>query len=387
VSGPAVAVQCTDVDMEFPLASEISWWQLVKGLPADAKRVRALSGVSLDVPTGEIVGVIGKNGAGKSTLLRVLGGVFHPTRGEVHTRGTIAGLFELGGLGNPHLTGREYAARYLRIMGVGRAALEAMLTDILEFSELDAAFERPVRTYSSGMAARLYFATATAPQHDVYLIDEVLAVGDEHFQAKCRERIRQLLTRGASGVLVTHDWSSVLRLCHQAHVMERGKLSFSGQSDRAVVAYLGIERPAAAGAKIVDADAPYEARAGEDAALPVVIDIIEPGLTIELSIAIEHLRVGSGWEIIVLSPWTDVGHRPGRCHATVRIPKLPLTAGDYSLNLFVRSRVTNAPAAPAVQDIRSWTTGNGLLLTVHGETGDAPVRVPFRVAHRHGMTA
>ena len=102
------------------------------------------------------------------------------------------------------------------------------------------------------MAARLYFATATAPRHDVYLIDEVLAVGDEHFQAKCHERIRQVLTRGASGVLVTHDWTSVLRLCHQAHVIERGQFSFSGSSDQAVVSYLGIERPAAKVARLVE---------------------------------------------------------------------------------------------------------------------------------------
>ena len=92
MSSPPVAVHCADVDMEFPLASEISWWRLVTGLPADAPRVRALSGVSLDVPKGEIVGVIGKNGAGKSTLLRVLGKVFHPTRGEVRTAGSVARL-------------------------------------------------------------------------------------------------------------------------------------------------------------------------------------------------------------------------------------------------------------------------------------------------------
>jgi len=385
MSNPPVAVHCADVDMEFPLASEISWWRLVTGLPPDAPRVRALSGVSLDVPKGEIVGVIGKNGAGKSTLLRVLGKVFHPTRGEVRTRGSVAGLFELGGLGNPHLSGREYATRYLRIMGVRGRVLASMLADVLEFSELDAAFERPVRTYSSGMAARLYFATATAPRHDVYLIDEVLAVGDEHFQAKCHERIRQVLTRGASGVLVTHDWTSVLRLCHHAHVMERGQFSFSGSSDQAVVAYLGIERPPAKVARLVETRPSYEAHAGRDASVPLMIDIVEPA-AIEISISIEQLRVGSGWEIVLLSDWIRVGDRVGRYHATVRIPALPLNAGQYSLNVFVRSRPENPLAAPILHDIRSWTVGNGLTLIVEGVPADQQVSLPFRV-ERYGAGA
>lgn len=365
--------------MEFPLASQVSVWQLLKGLDSDAPRVRALSDVSLDVPQGRVVGVIGRNGAGKSTLLRVLGGVLQPTRGSVRVVGTAAGLFELGGFGNPQLNGRDYASRYLRIIGIPPDDLRSMLDEIREFSELDDAFERPVRTYSSGMAARLYFATATAPHHDVYLIDELLAVGDEHFQAKCRERMRQLLSGGASGVLVTHDWSSVLRLCQTAHVMERGRIAFSGPADKAVVSYLGIERPPAIVARLIDTDAAtYDAHSGHDADLPFFVEITEPD-PIEMSVSIETLRIGIGWEVVVLSPWIPIGDRPGRYQARVRIPVLPLPAGTYSLNVFLRSRPHNALATPILHDIRSWTLGNGLRLLVHGPAHDY-VQLPFRIS-------
>lgn len=376
-----MALQCENVDMEFPLASSLTLRQLINGLAADAPRVRALSNVSLDVALGRIVGVMGRNGAGKSTLLRVLGGVLHPTRGSVQVNGSIAGLFELGGFGNRHLSGREYAERYLRIIDVPQASLHQMLSEICEFSELGEAFDRPVRTYSSGMTARLYFATATAPRHDVYLIDELLAVGDEHFQAKCHERMRQLLTGGASGVLVTHDWSSVLRLCRDAHVVDRGRIVYSGGSDKAVVAYLGIERPPAINARLVTPDsAIYTAQTGQDADLPFVVEIVTD-TAIEMSVSIEALRIGMGWEVLILSSWNLVGARPGTYRARVRIPAFPLPAGTYSLNVFLRSRPEDALTPPVLHDSRSWTVGNGLELVVDGPEQDY-VRLPFRISRR-----
>lgn len=382
---PPAALHCAHVDMEFPLASEISLWQLVRGLSPDAPRVRALSDVSLEVAQGQIVGVIGRNGAGKSTLLRVLGGVLPPTRGIVRVIGTTAGLFELGGLGNPHLSGREYAARYLRIIDAPRSEVASMLDEIREFSELADAFDRPVRTYSSGMAARLYFATATAPRHDVYLIDELLAVGDEHFQVKCHERMRELLTAGVSGVLVTHDWSSVLRLSQNTLVMEHGRVAYSGPSDKAVVSYLGIERPPATAARLIDATEPYAAATGRDADLPFLLELTED-TPIEMSVSIEMLSIGSGWEVMLLSPWTLIGERAGRYQTTVRIPALPLAAGTYSLNVFLRSRLPDAFASPVLHDLRSWTTGNGLELVVDGPV-QAHVELPYRVSRTASASA
>lgn len=371
----AIALQCSDVDVEFPLASAVSLLDRLRGLPPGAPRVRALTGVSLDVPSGNIVGVVGNNGAGKSTLLRVLGDVLPPTRGRIVRLGSLAGLFELGGAGSPHLTGRQYAARYLRLSGVPNRMLPDMLEGICEFAELDAAFDRPVRTYSSGMAARLYFATATAPRHDIYLIDELLAVGDEHFQAKCRARFHALLGSGASGVLVTHDWSAVIRLCRDAHVLDRGRVTFSGPSDKAIARYLDITPPVANIARFIDSDRRYEARAGEGCSLTFTIEVTQQ-LPVEMSISIEVLRLGVGWEIVLLADWSAVGDRPGCYEATVRIPAMPLAAGSYSLNAFLR-RPAQHGEMPQALDIRSWTAGNGLTLTVTGGDGEH-LRLPFR---------
>ena len=372
----SVVLRAADVDVEFPLTSGAGIWRIALGLSSDVPTHQALTSVDVEVPHGQIVGIIGRNGAGKSTLLRVLGGVLHPTRGRVDAFGAIAGIFELGGLGNPQLTGREYAVRYLRLVDTGRNNLSETLDDIQAFSELDDAFDRPIRTYSSGMAGRLYFATATASDRDIYLIDEVLAVGDEHFQSKCRERMRQLLTGGASGVLVTHDWSSILRLCNEALVLERGAIAFEGPSDEAVVHYLGIKPPPATSARIVEANGIFHGEAGADAELAFGIEIVDGG-NVELSVSIEELRIGSGWEIILLSEWVTVGDEPGTYDARVRIPALPLAPGSYSLNVFLRRRFA---AGLTVLDLRSWTAGNGLKLVVNGTPSDTPL-LPFTVGH------
>jgi lipopolysaccharide transport system ATP-binding protein len=375
---PAMPLQCTGVEVDFPLPA-VTLWDRLRGLPPGTPSVRALSGVSLDVPRGDIVGVIGKNGAGKSTLLRVLGEVLPPTRGSVARVGTVAGVFELGGFGHPHLSGRAYASRYLRLTDVPGDRVPQVLDDIHRFSELGEAFDRPIRTYSSGMSARLYFATATAPHRDIYLVDELLAVGDEHFQTKCHARFRELLSGGASGVLVTHDWSSVIRLCRQAHVMDRGRVAFAGPADQAVVHYLDIASPAADRARFTGADRAYAAESGRDAVLPFAIELCDDVAT-EMSISIELLRMGVGWEIVLLSGWTAIGERQGHYDAAVRIPAMPLPAGSYSLNAFLRQR-PEPGAAAQLFDLRSWTAGSGLTLTVTG-----PERDQFRLPFRAGRT-
>ncbi len=178
-------------------------------------------------------------------------------------------------------------------------------------------------------------------------------------------------------MLVTHDWSAVVRLCHLAHVMERGRIAFSGPADKAIVHYLDIAKPAATIARFVDVDHAYEAETGHDASLPFTIELDEAA-TIEMSISIEVLRIGIGWEIVVLADWVTIAQQPGRYQAQVRISKMPLPAGTYSLNAFLRRR-SDAGVAPDLFDVRSWTVGNGLTLTVSGAERDHFL-LPFRAS-------
>jgi len=366
-----VALSCINVEKSYLVQKELRVWRMLFGAEAQGQMVHALRDISMVVPRGKIVGILGKNGAGKSTLLRVLGGVYQPTRGRVGAHGRVAGLFELGGMGNPNLTGREYATRYLRFMGASQAEIPSLLEDIQEFSELEEAFDHRVRTYSSGMRARLYFATATAVQYEIYLIDELLSVGDEHFQAKCWQRMRQRLLGGASGVLVTHDWAAILKLCQQAHVVEQGRFVFSGPSDQAVVSYLKLPIPEATVARFSSRNQQsHVVHSGQDANILLWIDILEPA-PVDLAISIETLRIGIGWEIVLLVDSIPVAERPGRYAVTVSIPNLPLVPDVYSFNVFLSRRKLTPQDA------------NGYHLQVEGEVTSVSAKLPY-VARKLG---
>lgn len=371
-----IALRCIGLAKTFAVQRELRVWRIILGLDQEkGPMVEALRDISLTVPRGKIVGILGRNGAGKSTLLRLLGQVYIPTRGTIEAFGQIAGLFELGGMGNPNLTGREYAVRYLQFMGVSKGKIDDILNEIVEFSELGDAFYRRIRTYSSGMAARLYFAVATAHQHEIYLIDELLSVGDEHFQAKCWRRMRERLLNGASGVLVTHDWAAIVRLCETACVIENGTFVFCGSSDKAVVNYLNLPQPIAVGARFGSTlQAEYFVRSGENVCIELPVDILESG-TVECAISIEMLRIGTGWEIVIISDYFRVGDETGNYRMSFNIPAIPLIPGNYSLNLFLKHPKPNAG------DCRSWTYGNGLSLIVEGESSECVVRLPYLVKH------
>lgn len=372
-----IALRCVGVEKSYPVQNELRMWRIFSGVEARGQMISALRGITMEVPRGKIVGILGKNGAGKSTLLRVLGGVYQPTRGRVEAYGVIAGLFELGGMGNPNLTGREYSIRYLEVMGAQRSDIPALLEDIREFSELEDAFDHRVRTYSSGMGARLYFAAATVLQNEIYLIDELLSVGDEHFQAKCWQRMRQRLLNGASGVLVTHDWAAILKLCEQAHVIEGGEFIFSGRSDQAVVQYLKIPQPEASKARFSPRNPQTQiVRSGEDATIRLYIEILET-LPVDLSISVEMLRIGVGWEVVVLGDRISVGEHPGEYEVDISFPNLPLTPGNFSLNGFLSKRKLTPQDSSIILDTRSWTIGNGYDLRVEGAPATASVKLPF----------
>lgn len=374
------ALTCKKVSKIYEINRKFSFVSLFKDIKkssAKSQTFHALKDVSMFVPRGSVVGVLGRNGAGKSTLLRVLGGVYEPTSGVVNVNGSMVGLFELGGVGNPYLTGADYASRYLRIMGAASKQLPEFLQDILEFSELGSAFEQPVRTYSSGMQARLFFATATAMQHDIYLIDELLSVGDEHFQVKCWKRMRQRLLCGSSGVLVTHDWTAIVKLCEQANVIQDGIISFSGPSDKAVATYLDLSLPSAKSAGFAQCiPSVFSVDTGSSCHIELFVDIYEE-ISVEVSVSIEHLRIGVGWEIILIAEPVAVGNRPGRYKVLIKWKNLPLVPGDYSLNLFLTAGQNGACPKGTILDCRSWTYGNGLKIVVEGKPASTCVCLSY----------
>jgi lipopolysaccharide transport system ATP-binding protein len=378
-----VAVACEGLRKRFPVVAPGEAWRLLFGGTAIKDEVEAVRDVSLSVQRGAILGVLGRNGAGKSTLLRLLAGVYAPSAGSVSLGGEVASLFELGGLGTRFITGRQYALRLLRFQGVPRGRLAALVDEIRDFSELGDFFERHIFTYSSGMAARLYFSVATAIRRDIYLIDELLSVGDEHFQAKCWLRIRERLGDGASGVLVTHDWSAVIKLCGRSLILERGSVADAGGSDRMVARYLGMAPPERRVARFRDMPPVFEAQTGRDWSIEIPFEVDEAA-TVEMAFSIELLRLGIGWEVMILSTFTQVATGPGRFSARLAIAALPLAPETYSLNFYLCHR--DADGALQTSDGRKWLTGNDCRLVVTGAPARAACRIPvtWQQELRHG---
>ena len=183
----------------------------------------ALDAVSLEVEQGEVLGLIGLNGSGKSTLLKLISGVMRPDTGTVRTRGRTAGLIEVGAGLHPDLTGRENVFLNGAILGMSEREIRRNFDSIVDFSGIEEFLDTEVKFYSSGMFLRLAFSVAVHTDPDVFLVDEILAVGDEPFQRKCLNRIAQLRAEGRSLIIVSHDLDTVGQVC------DRGVLLWSGQ--------------------------------------------------------------------------------------------------------------------------------------------------------------
>ena len=197
----------------------------------------ALSDVSFTVDKGEVLAVLGKNGAGKSTLLKVLARVLPPTSGAVKIDGKIAPMIELGAGFHPELTGAENVVFYSTLLGRDVRKTKAKLDEIGEWAGVSDHMSFPLRTFSSGMVARLAFATATAETSEVLLVDEILSVGDANFQEKSRKRMQEMIQGGAAVVLVSHDMNAVRTLATRAIWLEGGKVKMSGDPEIVVKAY------------------------------------------------------------------------------------------------------------------------------------------------------
>jgi ABC-type polysaccharide/polyol phosphate transport system ATPase subunit len=197
----------------------------------------ALSNINLKILRGQSVALIGRNGAGKSTLLKVIARVQNPTTGRVWVRGNVAPLIELGAGFHHELTGRENIFLNGAMLGFSRAQMLRKFDSIVEFSELGTFIDSPLRTYSSGMIARLGFSIAADADPDILIIDEALAVGDEAFQHKCLERMFSFRDQGVTILYVTHALDSIHELCQQAIWIDEGQIRFSGETQLAVELY------------------------------------------------------------------------------------------------------------------------------------------------------
>ena len=192
-----------------------------------------LKGINLTIKNGEAVALIGVNGSGKSTLLKLMTKIIYPNKGKITTNGKLTSLLELGAGFHPDFSGRENIYFNASIFGLTRKEIDERIQQIIDFSELGSYIDNPVRTYSSGMYMRLAFAVAINVDADILLIDEILAVGDQHFQDKCIAKMKQLKNEGKTMVFVTHSMDTVNQFCNRAIWLSNGEIKMDG--DPAVV--------------------------------------------------------------------------------------------------------------------------------------------------------
>ena len=199
-----------------------------------------LNDINLEIKKGETVALIGVNGSGKSTLLKLMTQIIFPNKGTIETRGKLTSLLELGAGFHPDFSGRENIYFNSSIFGLTRKEIDSRINQIIEFSELGELIDNPVRTYSSGQYMRLAFSVAINVDAEILLIDEILSVGDQHFQEKCFNKMRELRKEGKTMVFVTHSMDSVRNLCDRAVWLYEGKIKMDGNTSEVVDEYLRV---------------------------------------------------------------------------------------------------------------------------------------------------
>jgi lipopolysaccharide transport system ATP-binding protein len=319
----------------------------------------ALRDVSLEILRGESFGVIGDNGAGKSTLLKALAGVTPATRGVIDVRGRLFPMIELNAGLHRELTGRENIMLLGAIMGMGRGDMRARMSAIEEFCELGEWIERPVRTYSSGMLARLGFSVAMNVEADILLIDEVLAVGDTGFSRKCYEELQRRSAAGVTVVLVSHNVRQVERLCDRAALLRGGEIAFEGPPVEAVTHFYnglssngrGDEGGASGGPlrdrlhaaptsgelRVIRAELADSVATLDALHLELEIEVFDPEVEVEIAVAINNFEMQSVFAFTSrnrLDAVLEEGSQLVRC----TIPSLNLRPGHYGLGFKIRGK-------------------------------------------------
>ncbi|MGB4780804.1 ABC transporter ATP-binding protein, partial [Candidatus Methylomirabilis sp.] len=315
----------------------------------------ALRDVSLQVPVGSTLGLIGDNGAGKSTLLQLVAGVLRPSSGEVTTRGRVSTILELGTGFNPEFTGRENAVMSGTILGIPPREMERLLPEIIDFAEIGDFFDRPVKIYSSGMYVRLAFAVATSVDPDVLIVDEALAVGDQHFQKRCIDRIERFRKSGKTILFCSHSLYLVNMVCDRAIWLRQGRVAETGDVSRVVAAYETYLReresrktPVAAtrdGSRAFpwiagvwlsrdEEDAPRDTFiTGEELTVTVHYEVPQSPTIVHVGVSIER---NDAVEVFATATHlADV--KPASVSGSIRLhfPRLALMSGAYTLSVFL----------------------------------------------------
>lgn len=313
----------------------------------------ALKDVSFEVPKGQVMGVIGRNGAGKSTLLKILSRITDPTSGSAVIKGRVGSLLEVGTGFHPELTGRENVFLNGSILGMSRREIENKFDEIVEFSEIGAFIDTPVKRYSSGMYTRLAFSVAANLDPEILIIDEVLSVGDAAFQKKCLVKINHLMRSGRTVLFVSHNIGSINELCSTAILLHKGQLVSSGSVSTAIEHYAKLiadssTKQDAAGfhgggvslnrvfATKSDGTPETVFDINDEIVLKFEYEVHEPLETLQLAIALARNMID-----IFSSFDTDgleeplVKRLPGRYQAEMRIAPHILKAGGYSVTTYL----------------------------------------------------
>ena len=238
-----IAIKITDVTKTFKLYSDkpnTLKERLVRGYKNKTDYRLILNDINLEIKKGETVALIGVNGSGKSTLLKLMTKIIYPNKGKVETNGKLTSLLELGAGFHPDFTGRENIYFNASIFGLTKKEIDKRVNAIIEFSELGDLIDSPVRTYSSGQYMRLAFSVAINVDAEILLIDEILAVGDQHFQEKCFNKLEELAASEMTIVIVSHSLESLKKLCKRAIWIHEGKIAMDGDCSKVVEEYLKV---------------------------------------------------------------------------------------------------------------------------------------------------
>jgi ABC-2 type transport system ATP-binding protein len=320
----------------------------------------ALRDVSFDVAEGSTLGLIGHNGSGKTTLLKCVAGILRPTAGVVTQRGRLAALLELGAGFHPELTGRENVYLNASFLGLSRKETDAAYESIVDFSELEEFMDNQVKFYSSGMLVRLGFAVAVHVDPEVLLIDEVLAVGDEAFQAKCIDRVRTFQREGRTIVLVTHALDTVREICDRAVMLHHGKIHaigapddvvremryvLLGQIDEGFVPEEGTREAEIAAVEIVRADGRSEGPVLRDDPFAIVVDVRANGAVDDLDVDFQILDGATNHPVLdarTSAGGVEIARFDGKKRIRFRISNFPYNPGKYWVTIGLSSRRTGS---------------------------------------------